>query len=134
MERLRHSLPQLMEVRAVTFSPPSPVVSEADEDSFSRLRPLYLVNRRPEIKILAARFKPATDSEFGDWQAVSLVPADPSNGTQNSSVTWILLGYVPVGVDLESQLRCQDQNEAVGIARAVRLFIPSRMRFGVAVL
>ena|SRR5712692_2290921 len=134
MEKLPYTSLQLTEAKAAVFSPPSPAVPEADEDSFSRMRPLYLVNRRPDIKILAARFKSATDREFGNWQAVGPVPVDSSNGIQDSGATWILLGYVPMEVNLESQLRCQHKSGAVGIARAASLLVPSHMRFGVAVL
>lgn len=115
-----YSAPRLAQLETAAFLAPSwdePV----EDSSFRSLRPFYLVCRKPGVSVSAVRFKLDGEQAYRDWQAVAAVDGNDVGSQDSSAHTWLLLGFVPVGVRFDVELRCCDTHGRIGIAECHNL-------------
>ena len=111
--------PRLGQYEPAFFS--APIWVEEEMDSFRNLRPFYLVCRTARFSVSAVNFKLEGDQGYRGWQAVSVVADDDSFPPHTKVHKWFLLGFVPVGVRFNLQLRCLDAQGRIGLARCYNL-------------
>ena len=130
-----YAAPRLVTQRPVVFDDPRNEVSPEDLTATERLRPLYLLNRRTDLKPLASRCAIQGDRRRGNWQKVLL-----DRGTVQESEwldaegEWYFLCYVPHSSDLTIELQTLGPDAKTRIAVASEVSIPAERKLGLVVL
>jgi hypothetical protein len=116
------------EMPKLSYSPPrfSPLESRAlselewepgDDEYFQTLRPFYLVHSKHDFAVLAVRLKFSGDRSYQSWQPVATVLRQDSDaGYSGGDYRWMLIGYVPPGIQFDAKLRLRDSQARSRVA------------------
>jgi len=127
--------PQLLTQRPVVFADPVEEACPEDLAATERLRPLYLLSRRTDLKPIATRLAIHGDRRRGDWQRVFHDPgASKESEWQNADGEWFFLCYVPHGSHFTIELQTLGPDAKTRIAVANEVSIPAERKLGLLVL
>ena len=101
-----------------------------DDGSFQALRPFYLVHAKRDGAVLAVRLKFSGDRTFQGWQPVATVASqDADAGHPDEAHQWMLIGYVPPGIQFDAQLRLSDSESRPRVGVMRDLLVPGDRSF-----
>jgi hypothetical protein len=130
-----YAAPQLLKQRPVAFDDPQKEASPEDLTATERLRPLYLLNRRTDLKPIATRFAIHGDRRRGNWQKVLLDPGTVQESEwPGAEGEWYFLCYVPHSSHLTIELQTLGPDAKTRIAIANEVSIPAERKLGLVVL
>jgi hypothetical protein len=131
----RYSKPELLRYRPHVLDDPREAASPEDAAAAQRLRPLYLLSERTDLRPIATRVAIRGDRRRGEWQKVLLDPGMLMEGEQEDAAgTLYFLCFVPHSIHFHIELQTLGPDTKTRIAVANEVSIPSEGSLGLLLL
>jgi len=128
MPKLSYSPPRFSQLESRALSEQE--WESGDDEYFQSLRPFYLVHSKQDFAVLAVRLKFSGDRTYLGWQPVATVPCQDSDaGYSGGDYRWMLIGYVPPGVQFDAKLRLRDSESKSRVAVVRNLLVSDDRAF-----
>jgi hypothetical protein len=124
--------PELQTLDVQVFEGPWTEVLPDDFAAVDKLRPLYLLNREPDVLPIATRITVSIDRQPREWQKVLALPASPA--LQEGEGVWYLLSHVPHSIAFAIELQVRSPDAKVRIAHKERIKLLADRKLGLFVL
>lgn len=126
--------PRLLTLRPVVFDDPQREASPEELAATERLRPLYLLNRRTDLKPIATRFAIHGDQLRGNWQKVLRDARALKEFESEAEGEWYFLCWVPHSSHLTIELQALHPDAKTKITTANDVSIPPDRKLALVVL